>query len=633
MSLGLLPADTQPNDEGIAPEEFRQLEQDTTQSPNDIGKWDELFAKIDERLALVNPKDISIDFKQFIHRSYTRVLNRFPYLNEYWRRFLVLEYKLNGILGSIGILSRSVDACQFSIDLWDDYLNALMLEKHQDYGPMLELCIELNGYHFNSQSIWDKYLEYLRLQKQPLLEVYLKLIRIPLYDYAKYYNQFVEINKDYDLTAILGDDLQVYLEKFGKIDVNECSVIETHQIIDDFCYDIFTTTQAQVTRKWDFESKITKTELDLHKLDDDQLDIWISYLNNEIENLDYKSASNVFERALMVHCFDGKLWLKYLAFANSLEVDKFDIMDSIYNRCTQKFIPLDQNTIRFSYSKFLIKFGKLAQLNDYLLDMIKYFGDSLTYHKQEYVDTIETLLTNWQRISLDGTLKILENYLECFFEQGKPFETELAGISADTLNLLYNRLNDHGILVIMKVYLYAKLETLNQKSGEDVDKFREFFQKYYDRSQISSSVSFWKFWVEFEGICMFNFKNLHQIIEFVKAKTTLPVHVINSFLSLQYNLYTANFAKFKSEVDSDAIINYHNDISTSLVRNTQLLKSHQKTIRELKSQFEHPGIIVDNKPDISNTLLRQNFDIFSDEIPYPAITRTDRANTPIPYPE
>ncbi|EGV60803.1 pre-mRNA splicing factor [Yamadazyma tenuis] len=634
----ILPVDRHPSTPAKGPEEFERLKTEVDTSPNNIHKWDELFAKIDDRINSVNPKDVSAEFKSFIHTCYTELLDRLPFLVEHWRRFSIIEYKLNGIKSSIEVLSRSVDAVQFSVGLWEDYLNALALEKDEKYGHALEMCISLNGHHFNSHNIWDKYLEH---KKDNVLPVYLKLIHIPLYEYAKYYNQFAEINKNYSLKDILGDDLEENLQRFGKTSPDECSVIESHQIIDEFSYQIFATNQTRVNAKWEFESKITTLDLNLKVSSDTESDNWFAYLDYEIQHYkqDYNTITNLFERALIPNCFNQKLWLKYLAYINvSDESHKFQVMDSIYSRCVNKFIPLDVNFVRFSYGRFLLKHNKVDLMNDYLLDLVKFFGgdnNSKLYLKSGYTETVESLLVNWSKlVGTEAFLQISQSLLECYFEESKSITAEVETVSRSTVNLLFSRLNDQSILVVIKLYLNTLLSVSDLSNPKDVNGLRQFFNKHYKRPQLRSSVSFWKFYVELEGAGMFNFSHLHQIIKYIQKETTLSKIVVNKFLNFQYNLYTSNYKRFKADVDDDSIIRYQNNLSLNPTDNKYLLASYGKSIRDIKDQFEHPGIVIDNKPDITNKLMNQNFDLFSDEFPYPATFKNiEKANAPIPFPQ
>lgn len=107
---------------------WQPLEEEIIQNPNDITKWDLLFKSFDEKFEELydeqNKESISDEFKKYVHRSYSDLLQRFPYLNNYWKNFLIFEYKLNGADASIDVLSKSVNNFPHSIDLWSDYMSA-----------------------------------------------------------------------------------------------------------------------------------------------------------------------------------------------------------------------------------------------------------------------------------------------------------------------------------------------------------------------------------------------------------------------------------------------------------------------------------------------------------------------------
>ena len=87
-------------------------------------------------------------------------------------------------------------------------------------------------------------------QSKELLELYLRVIKIPLYQYAQYYNQFSEINKQFEIQQIItsSDQLNQYVNEFGKNHLDDLSLLEKHQIIDDFTASIFSNTKVELIK-------------------------------------------------------------------------------------------------------------------------------------------------------------------------------------------------------------------------------------------------------------------------------------------------------------------------------------------------------------------------------------------------
>lgn len=612
-------------------EDYKDLKTKISEDPNDLSGWDALFKKIDTTLVQVKSKP-STEFKQLVFQSYDELLDRFPYLVEYWKKYAVTVYNIDGLERSVQVMSKSVDSCQYSLELWEDYLEALELSKSDQYEKMVELSIELNGYHFNSNSLWDRLLSVKKKESNDLLATYLKLVRIPLYEYSKYYNEFAEINKGYKIVDIITDSTQLkrYLKKYGKGEASECSEFETQQIIDEFSYDVFNRNQTRVNKKWEFEKQLSVNQPEIKPTENTETSVWIEYLDFEINSYSDDSSTiiNLFERSLIPNCFREELWLKYLAYLNKYlnEGTKFQTMDAVYKRCINKFLPLNKNFIRFHYCKFLMKYEKYEASNDYILDLITYFsGDnsSKITLKQPYIDSIENCLELFEQQIPSDYLRLLENILGCYLNQEKLQDYSIQKY----VSRLFNLLNDQSILVVSRSYL----DKLSSEEEPQVQKLHDYINKHHSNPVFKNSVSFWKFYIEFEGLRTKNFINLNKLINYVKRNTNLPKVVINQFLTLQYNLYTNNYKQFKVQVDDETIVKYDLNLSTS-IQNKDYWLSNQKSNRDLKLQFDNPGFVLDNKPEITNRIT--NFSIFDEDITTMATFKNvEKANMPIPYPE
>ena len=84
----------------------------------------ELNKLIDTIATTNNSNDINSDdndLKQDIHNSYKALLSRFPYLTEYWKKWQLVELKINGETASQDILRMAVENYPNSISLWTQY--------------------------------------------------------------------------------------------------------------------------------------------------------------------------------------------------------------------------------------------------------------------------------------------------------------------------------------------------------------------------------------------------------------------------------------------------------------------------------------------------------------------------------
>lgn len=659
-----------------------EIEKDAT----NLTKWDKLFQILDEKFTELYTEDKSqIDegFKQTVYESYQLLLTRFPYLVRYWISWQIFEFKLSGVDKSIDILSKSVQSFPTSIELWVEYLNALItqvdwLKKH-DQVEFIRLqyieAIKYNGYNYNGHPLWDKIIEFETLvddSSEVLLNLYLMVIKIPLYQYSQYYKQFAEINKKFDINKVLPhDELHSYVVKFNKSKPQELSMIERHQIIDDYMDKISVITQLQVLAKWNFESTITNHEFLLEILNENpDYTTWIQYLDFELDSFKQgkscqQSVANLFERALIPNCYNSRLWLKYLAFVSSLQSeDKFDIAKNIYLRA-MNIIPLLDTLVRVNFAKFLVKYNKFEECLEFLIGMLSELKNNRIYLKKPFLESLQFLLNViYIKLREHKFEKLLHIIIERYFDKKeKGIEKLLSDdvlTDADedplkpSIDLLPRLINNDSICVIILLYLNTILAS---KVDNKTLILRKFYNRYSNEHALKSSISFWKFFVEFEGLINYNLTNLNNVMFHVKTKTCLPQVVIESLIDLHYDILSANLNLCYSTGPHivDPILKRDNDISKSFVHNqfikkrlssnlvtkeAKALKTNnveEEILKIAKGHSFHPGIFVDKTPDITNKFVKLGHwvNLNEDNLsvpPFPMFKNVEKASLPINFP-
>lgn len=170
------------------------------------------------------------------------------------------------------------------------------------------------GRDFLSDSFWDKYIAFLQNHEaysddasgelarlEALTTVLASIARIPLHQYARYYEQFTETIAVYfdklkngkvidswdDLS--IEDDValkvltQTELNRLKKSSANESNQITAQAILDHFANVIFLQTQTGTNDRWNFESLITRNYFHVLELDQEEIDNWDKYINWETE--------------------------------------------------------------------------------------------------------------------------------------------------------------------------------------------------------------------------------------------------------------------------------------------------------------------------------------------------------------
>lgn len=611
--------------------------------PNNLQKWNQLFTELNKLIDTIattnNSNDINSDdndLKQDIHNSYKALLSRFPYLTEYWKKWQLVELKINGETASQDILRMAVENYPNSISLWTQYLSSTLTHDKDKTDTELfrnayKQALIHNGYDFNSHPIWDMAIEFETnqlKQSKELLELYLRIIKIPLYQYAQYYNQFSEINKQFEIQQIItsSDQLNQYVNEFGKNHLDDLSLLEKHQIIDDFTASIFSNTQSRVNKNWQFESLLETQEFTLeigisnNNNNNNNIakekPIWINYLHQEIDtyakkpnNDQFELVCTLFQRCLIPNCYDSEIWLKYLDFINNLSLskqEKFDKQQEIYININAKLIPLDNNETRLKYVELLIDYEKNQEANEYLFSWMKLFsGGSKKYYKASYLEITKELFNLWIKLLDDEQfITIAESMINKYFNihEKQPRKEKDEGTANNNNNnttpnsesklkleltdslitLVISFLNDESICILTVLYLkqlqHQQLQLqlqLETKQSQTI-KIRKFFNKFNHEKCFKTSIQFWNFYFQFE-LTQNHWKNLKSLINHIKFNTQLPKIIIDSFIEWMYEISNdnlINFLKLNDGRSDETIIMKDLEISNSLYYNKTTIKRH-----------------------------------------------------------
>ncbi|OBA23123.1 hypothetical protein METBIDRAFT_9429 [Metschnikowia bicuspidata var. bicuspidata NRRL YB-4993] len=442
------------------PEKWDQAKAAALADKDNWRKWDALFQQLEAAWTAAASKDAAAAAHEATKAAFSVFLLRFPYLAAHWRQYLLLLYRMGGVDASVACLKQAVAAHPRSVLLWVEYLAALQSVQggRPDGAPArpdssdavraeFARAAAAVGMDFNADPFWDKYIAFEAAAGVPapsprLLEVYLRVLRVPLYQYAQYYSQFGEISRNYAAADILGEaDRARYLEAFGKTLLEELSVVEQRQLVDTYCHDIFTQTQAHVARKWPYEAALAQAlalaealapALGLAEAVAPARD-WAAYLAAESavleampagsqRQLQYALVVSVYERALVAHCADGGLWARYADFVAEhapSPQQSFQARDDIYRRAIHRFVPVAEPALRERYTRMLAAeqgFGAAAAfLGDALRTYAGVAGARL-YGKDAYVHTLAQTLLLWAaHVPPADVVRALEGLVGAYF--------------------------------------------------------------------------------------------------------------------------------------------------------------------------------------------------------------------------
>lgn len=290
-----------------------------------LEKWEVLIQKTEEVLTRVRSGH-ALDVGRSV---FDKFLTKFPLLFGYWIKYAQLEQQYGDDEVMKMVYERSVAAFPNSIELWLQYLD---LETDRDKKRVLfQRASRLVGQDFLSHPFWDKYLEFCAEDDQvEVVKVLEAIIRIPLHQYARYYEKYRELGAE---------------------------TSESQQV--------FQTTATKTNERWTYESKITRNYFHVVELEKDQLDNWDAYLDYMEESASRDETVALYERALIPGALYEGLWLRYARWLQKNEQQSQEDVRNIYRRAAV-VVPRARPQVRYQWSLYEESVGNTSLARDIL---------------------------------------------------------------------------------------------------------------------------------------------------------------------------------------------------------------------------------------------------------------------------
>lgn len=527
-----------------------------------------------------------------------------------------LVYQIYGIDESIKILTRSLDSFPQSLELWLDYMTILISNFNEDKEKIrfnFEKGLQFVGNQFLSHPLWDKYLEFEQNEQnlQNVVQILLKVIRIPLHQYSKYYQMFLTTKQsvNIDEIVVLEEELTVP-EGVGEE--------EKTRLVDEYFNKVFLNTQTYVAEIWPFESQIKQTFFTLSPVSNEEFDNWSKYLTFQITKHSQSKSSvtkqqtiSTFERSLIPTALYPKFWYRYLDWYLDNYPDEFDNINAIYIKAVNLFIPINFIDIRLNYALFLQAYKQdVNKVHDVYLSIISYVPSDLK-PIVKYIRFLSSVNSNYKK-----TCEVLESVLSNYFNRGK---SELDFHVSRFHKLLNDKTISIVIVELIKINWYFIKNHLNVKK----------ILNYYSKFEIlNGSIPFWTMNYKYHKQYR-DFKNLNKIIEFVKNGSSLPISTITMIILDYTEFLKTNHLEKSSLFDLtnySKILYLETDIADPL--EARLRADHQSFKRQ-RRQSGHPGVFID-KPEVTNSII--DLKVRRDKIaPLPTFKNVEKASLPIEY--
>lgn len=563
---------------------------------------------------VIKYKTPNSQIKEALKALFWQILDKFPLLFGYWRKFTAVVYQLDGLEASISILQKATELVPRSLELWGDYLNVLCANRADQVELIRESFIKaktLVGYHFLSDSFWDKYIAFETKNENwdNLIEIYQELINIPLYQYAKYNQSYKKLLDS------------------GKVSVKDATLV-----------DKLKSTQKLVGLCWAYESKIKQSYFTLGSPSDVELQNWSEYVNYLTTNQEKIRIDNyyiqmTFERCLIPCAYFEKFWLMY---TNWLFLQKYplDKTIKIYQN-GGKILPSNYRSFRYDFLFFLkrnysndkdIIFAEfqntvaslielwpkeVTPMAEYLVMLKRYKYSSQISQTEKEVISIQ--INYWKYLDI-----CVNNYIKGNIDKSDPLQ---ALINNNNLPAVIGNLIKHVWIVLRN-----KMQTM---------KYFNFFGK---NKILKSSLTFWLLYYKFHKSSK-NFIKLEKFINDLGSKILLPTTIIDDILTDYSRFYLTNSSVsiYQNSVRNQSI---DEPLTVDPILYSQL-KLHDPTWYPGKNfkvdpdviyksplfkQNGHPGIIVE-EPIITNSIISKVSQEFSDSPPnLPQFRNLERLN-------
>lgn len=184
-----------------------------------------------------------------------------------------------------------------------------------------------------------------------------------MHQYARYYERFRALAHMRPLSEVVDAALlkkfqtEVAAETPGQRPELEVER-DVRAKIDGMYFEVFQSTQNEVSKRWTYESEIKRPYFHVTELEHSQLSNWRKYLDFEETEGDYNRVVCLYERCLVTCAFYDEFWFRYARWMSS-QAEKESETRNIYIRASTMFVPVSRPGIRMQWAYFEESTGRV----------------------------------------------------------------------------------------------------------------------------------------------------------------------------------------------------------------------------------------------------------------------------------
>ncbi|ATY62051.1 mRNA splicing (Prp39) [Cordyceps militaris] len=300
--------------------------------------------------------------------AYNRFLSKFPLLFGYWKKYADLEFNIAGPESAQMVYEKGCASITNSVDLWTDYCSFTMETTHDPHvvRELLERGASFVGLDFLAHPFWDKYIEYEERQEAQdrVFALLARIVRIPMHQYARYYERFRALAHTRPLTEVVdAETLAKFQAEIVAESPGQRPELEVERDVrakmDGMYFEVFQSTQNEVSKRWTYESEIKRPYFHVTELDHAQLSNWRKYLDFEEAEGDYSRIVCLYERCLTTCAFYDEFWFRYTRWMSAQD-EKESETRNIFIRAATMFVPVSRPGIRLQWAYFEESTGRVG---------------------------------------------------------------------------------------------------------------------------------------------------------------------------------------------------------------------------------------------------------------------------------
>lgn len=374
-------------------------------NPDSFTTWEDLL-EITEGLEGGLCKASSLNAVRLFRFSYDSFLDRFPLVHGYWTKYAQIEFKLGNTDQALSIYEKAISVLPYCVNLWTQYAVFKNLTSFSvpETRRFFEKGAKTVGYHYLSHSFWDEYIKFEKEKgtEQHLLELYKTIIKRPIHQYAKYFNELAKLlpeteaskmvsstlydqyKKEYqqaqtdgnkskskavenssnpesqaenksnieDTTSSKENSSAVTSKTSNEENAEECEKFIKEKIAE-YYNDAFTQIQNMVQVRWAFESELQTHFFHVVYLPEEELVAWRRYLHyaemsTEV-GMSFEERLSIYERSIVTFGHYEEFWLRYILWLTAHQ--EYDRLKDVYRRAGY-VLPIGRIQVRLQYALF-----------------------------------------------------------------------------------------------------------------------------------------------------------------------------------------------------------------------------------------------------------------------------------------